>query len=318
MKKRIIYLDLLKIIAMFLVSFYHIGYYYLDYGFIQNTHYIPNLNRIIMNICAMSVPIFFTVSGALMLNKTYTNKKIITKIINMIILIIFWSLLIDYPRWFLITLTGLYVIYPFIKQIFDKNKKLFYFLILLVFIMPFMYNFIIFIGTMFDIKYLITLKRTGLFTIYSLLYFMIGGVLFNITMNKKIKPLLIILFLIGLFLTSLEGYVFTNFNNTMFDNVNASFPTVGALLMSGSVFLLFKDLQIKSEKVYNLVVVIASNCLGVYLFHLFLWSLLLKVIKINSMSIFLCALICIFIDSVAIIVSVIISKIPYLKKVLQF
>lgn len=84
------------------------------------------------------------------------------------------------------------------------------------------------------------------------------------------------------------------------------------------MFLLFKDLQIKSEKVYNLVVVIASNCLGVYLFHLFLWSLLLKVIKINSMSIFLCALICIFIDSVAIIVSVIISKIPYLKKVLQF
>lgn len=63
MTKRIIYLDLLKIIARFLVSFYHIGYYYLDYGFIQNTHYIPNLNRIIMNICAMSVPIFLLLVG---------------------------------------------------------------------------------------------------------------------------------------------------------------------------------------------------------------------------------------------------------------
>lgn len=318
MKKRIIYLDLLKIIAMFLVSFYHIGYYYLDYGFMQNTHYIPNLNRIIMNICAMSVPIFFTVSGALMLNKKYTNKKIITKIINMIILIIFWSLLIDYPRWFLITLTGLYAVYPFIKQCFDKNTKLFYLIMLLVFIMPFMYNFIIFIGTMFDIKNLINLKRTGLFTAYSLLYFMIGGVLFNVSVNKKIKPILMIVFLIGLFLTSLEGYIFTNFNNVMFDNVNSSFPTVGALLMSGSVFLLFKDLQIKSEKVTNLIVIIASNCFAVYLFHLFLWSLLVKVIKTNSMNMFLCILICIFIDSIAIVVSIIISKIPDLKKILQF
>lgn len=208
---------------------------------------------------------FFTVSRALILNKKYTNKKIVTKIINMIILITFWSLLIDYSRWFLITLTGLYAVYPFIKQCFYKNTKLFYLIMLLVFIIPFIYNFIIFIGTMFDIKNLINLKRTGLFIAYSLLYFMIEGVLFNVSVNKKIKPFLTIAFLIGLFLTSLEGYIFTNFNNAMFDNVNSSFPTVGALLMSGSVFLLFKDLQIKSEKVTNLIVIIASNCFGVYL-----------------------------------------------------
>ena len=317
MKKRIVYLDLLKIIAMFLVSFYHIGYYYMDYKFIQNTHYIPNLNRIVMNMCAMSVPIFFTVSGALMLNKRYDNKKIISKIVNMIILIIFWSLLIDYPRWFLVTLTGLYFIYPFIKHSFDKNRQLFYFIMLLLFIMPFMYNFIILIGTIFGFKYLINLKRTGLFTIYALLYFMIGGLLFNIKISKK-KSFFIIVFLIGLFLTSLEGYVFTNFNNAMFDNVNASFPTIGALLMCISLFLIFKDLQIKSDKISNLISIIASNCLAVYLFHLFIWSLLLKMIKINSMNIFSCALACIFVDCLAIIVSIIINKIPYLKKILQF
>lgn len=79
MKSRIVYIDLLKIIAMFLVSFYHIGYYYIDYGFIKNVYYVPNFNRIVMNICAMSVPIFFIVSGALMLNKSYANKKIIKK-----------------------------------------------------------------------------------------------------------------------------------------------------------------------------------------------------------------------------------------------
>lgn len=318
MKKRIIYLDILKIIAMFLVSFYHIGYYYIDYGFIQNTHYIPNFNRIIMNICAMSVPIFFTVSGALILNKTYTTKKIITKIIKMIILIIFWSLLLNYPRWFLITLTGLYFLYPLIKQIFDKNKKLFYFIILLVFIMPFMYNFIILLGKMFDIKNLMNLKRTGFFTIYALLYFMVGGILYNIKISKKMNPFLVISFLIGLFLTSLEGYVFTNFDNIMFDNVNASFPTVGALIMCISIFLLFKDMQIKNNKISNLINLIASNCLAVYLFHLSIWNLFIRVIKINSMSIVLCTLICLFIDFIAVLISIIISKIPYLKNVLQF
>lgn len=100
--------------------------------------------------------------------------------------------------------------------------------------------------------------------------------------------------LIGLFLTSLEGYILTNFYNSMFDNVNASFPTIGALLMCVSVFLLFKNLQIKNDKVCNLITIIALNCLAVYLFHLFIWSLFLKILKINSMSIFLCIFIFVY------------------------
>lgn len=318
MKKRIVYIDLLKIIAMFLVSFYHIGYYYMDYGFTPNVHYIPNLNRIVMNICAMSVPIFFTVSGALMLNKKYDTKIIFKKVLYMIVLIVFWSILIDYPRWFLITLTGLYSIYPILKTIFDTRRKLFYLIMLLFLIMPFIYNFSILLGIILNINYLINLKRTGLFTMYSVCYFMIGGLLFNRLPNRDNKLFMIILFFTGLFLTSLEGYIFTNFNNIMFDNVNASFPTIGALLMCISTFLLFKDIKINNNRIVNLINIIASNCLAVYLFHIYIWSMINKIIHIKSMNIILCIFISIFVDFIAIIISIIISKIPYLNKVLKF
>lgn len=184
--------------------------------------------------------------------------------------------------------------------------------------MPFLYNLVILFGTMLNIKFLLELKRTGLFTIYAIFYFMLGGILFKISIPQNRKILLTILFLIGLFLTSLEGYVFTNFYENMFDNVNSSFPTVGAILMSLSLFLLLKDIEIKNVKISNLITVIASNCLGVYLFHMYIWSLIIKLIQFNKLNIFLCILFCIFVDFIGVMISIIIGKIPYLKKILQF
>lgn len=316
MKKRILYLDLLKILAMFLVSFYHIGYYFLDYNFVSNVHYIPNLNRIIMNICAVSVPLFFTVSGSIALNKNYTNKQLLHKIFYLFILLIFWSILIKFPRWFLITLIGLYIIYPILKYFFDNNKNIYYLIIAFFLIMPFIYNFIIFLGISFDIKKLNFLTRTGFFTLYSVVYFSLGGVLYNL--NKKNPLLCIICFLFGLLLTTLEGYSYTNYNNAMFDNVNASFPTIGALIMCVGIFLFFKNININNINITNLITTISKNCFSVYLFHLPIWSTLNKFLNISFMNLFQCMILTLIVDSIAIIISILIKKIPYLKKTLEF
>lgn len=203
---------------MFLVSYYHITYYNLDYGFIDGLRYIPNVNRVTMNICAMSVPLFFMVTGTILINKSYINKKIIYKILNIIILMLFWSILVEYPSWFLKTLAILYFIYPIVKYLYDNNMKIYYSIMILVLIMPFIYNFMIIIGIQFEVESLSRLNRTGFFTLYSILYFMLGGILFN----KELDVIrCITIFIIGLILTTYEGYIITNYNNAMFDNVNS-------------------------------------------------------------------------------------------------
>lgn len=88
-KKRIVYIDLIKIIAAFLVIYTHTSklgaklYIYGDYGFVKNTIYIA------MDIFrTMNVPLFFMVSGALLLGKEESYLQIFKKYIVKYVLII--------------------------------------------------------------------------------------------------------------------------------------------------------------------------------------------------------------------------------------
>ena len=76
MKKRyVFYYDLLKIIAAFMVCFYHLAM--LDVGVVTDEFYIPNVNKICLNLCAMSVPLFFMVNGALHRGLIYGSGSIL-------------------------------------------------------------------------------------------------------------------------------------------------------------------------------------------------------------------------------------------------
>ena len=88
-ERRIVYIDLIKIIAAFLVIYTHTSkmgaklYIYGDYGFIKNTIYIA------MDIFrTMNVPLFFMVSGALLLGKEESYSQIIKKYVIKYILIV--------------------------------------------------------------------------------------------------------------------------------------------------------------------------------------------------------------------------------------
>ena len=55
---RLLYIDVLKIIAAFLTVFYHLAYYKFDYGFVSGQVYAPNINRIVMCLAACCVPLY--------------------------------------------------------------------------------------------------------------------------------------------------------------------------------------------------------------------------------------------------------------------
>lgn len=86
-KIRIVYYDFLKLIAAMLVVFYNLNI--VDMVYISNTLYIPNINRIVMNLCQISVPLFFMVNGAILLNREVNILAILRKSIKVLIIYFF-------------------------------------------------------------------------------------------------------------------------------------------------------------------------------------------------------------------------------------
>lgn len=95
--KRLLHLDMLRILAIFLVVFNHTG----DRGFMlfaaqtQSVLYFPYMLCSIF--CKIAVPLFFMISGALLLKKTETLKQLFSKrILRMTVVL----LLVSVPYYF--------------------------------------------------------------------------------------------------------------------------------------------------------------------------------------------------------------------------
>ena len=277
--KRVFGYDLLKALAMFLVVFYHFGM--LDFSFEAGKYYIPNLNKIVQLICAAGVPLFFMVNGALTIHKKTTFKKVIIKVIKLLLIAIFWAILfhwgvdvyvfgaqfnkslislLDY-YWFLRSLAVVYLINYLIEIL---PKWFGYLLLIAIFSITFLNNFI------WDIIVYInpeqTIPRwgqTGLFTLYGVVYSRVGAYLKNTKLNFLVC---ILIFLAGLALNVFKTIAMTNHDNIIFDGVNASFPTLGALLLSIAFFCMLKGVK---DNFWSSQVIetIGANSIGVYIFQ---------------------------------------------------
>ena len=283
--KRILYYDVIKIIAAFLVVFYHYAFYRLDYGFIPEKIYYPNANRIIMCFASCCVPLFFLVNGSLMFSKHKRVKKVYLKIIKIGCLIIVWSY-VGFPSWFFKTLMILYALFPFFQYCWEKKRHVYYAICILVFVMPFLFNFGVLGLRLIGVR---RLHITGVFTMYSILYFLLGPILNQITM----KPTRIITLIItGWAMVILECVIYTNIDNSMYDGVNAAFPTLGALMLSCGVFLNVKYFNWKRFE--HIIVWLGNSILPVYLLHMAFINFLIsfaETMKLNICSALLGSLI---------------------------
>lgn len=350
--RRIVYYDFLKLIAAIMVVFYHLGI--IDMAYSQNELYIPNINRIIMNLCQVSVPLFFMVNGAILLNRDMTTKTMIKKSIKMLIIYIFWSKIIggilnvinlssenisinsifrcmvisDYSLWFLRTLSILYIIYPFIKWLYNNRNKLYLAILLIgLFIFPFLYNYLIIVFKILKITLynLDSLPRTGVFTLYSILYFIAGGLLANYLRLKKdsnaIKKNNIVfasLFIIGIILSTTEGIILTNIDKSMFDGVNSSFATIGAMFMSFGVFYFASRIEIDDNKLSNKVITFfGNNAIGIYIFHLPYIYIFRNIIHYDNISLVFAILVSCTIVLISSLTNNLIMRIPCFKWLLK-
>lgn len=255
---RYVYIDIIKIVAAFFVVFYHYSFNSLDYGFIKGTLYRPNINRLIMSFAACSVPLFFMVNGALMFSRKRKWNEIYYKAAKIVFLIVCFSFF-HFPSWFFCTLVILYFLYPVFSWAYEDHKIIYYSIIGAFLLFPFIYNE----GTV--LLKLIAHKDysiTGAKTLYSIVYFLVGNLIFREKTYPRWKSIFLILSGMGLLL--FDCVIVTNYKQAITDGVNGAFPTLGALLLSVGVFELIKSIEFNKAVWISFI---SQGILPIYLLH---------------------------------------------------
>ena len=233
-----------------MIVFYHLGG--IDYGTIELGHfYLPNLNKFFSAFCAAGVPLFFIVNGALVIHKNMHWKQLLFKAFHLLFLLFFWKFVLQYiistrllgikenmaHFWFLGTMSVVYLISIVLNKYI--HLRLFFLSFLLLF--PFLYNLFwdiyLFLFPSFD-SFKIT--HIGFFTLYAILYYYLGDYIRN---HQICSYYSLGLTLLGLILVNFEVVAMSNHFHVIYDGVNSSFPTLGALAISVGIFFLLKDVD---------------------------------------------------------------------------
>lgn len=333
MNKRIFYLDFIKVIAMIMVVFNH------SHQIIGNNNLIIfSIHYLLFYFSKCAVPLFLMISGALIIKKNDSYKKIITRIIKivipLIIVTIIWlnfnkgfifdNALFPYWLWYLLALIAIYLFLPFInkmvKNMKDKDYKIF---LLLFLILPSVF-YTVNIFYCIYIQKQVTLSNeliNNLITI-PVAYFILGHYLNNIKVSKRLKNYSIIVLLFTLFLETFIALFLQKLDLMFFflDNYKSLF----VLLMSPTLFIIIKyyfENYKETKEFSSLIFNLATNSFGIYLFHVFVIELLAKtsffqeLIKFNSLE---AALVIVFATIFLLdIMFTILKHIPILKTVLK-
>lgn len=276
-KQRILGYDALKAIAAFLVVLYHVGM--VDFGYQEGVYYYPTLVQVLWLVCACGVPLFFMVNGALTVNRNYDLKKTLTKSIRLVLIGTFWALVVmcvfafrDHQLspfkleslayyWFLFSLALVYVINYILARLPHWCKCV---VIVLLLLYPFTYNLIWDIMKFYNQNAPFMAWRSGLFTLYGIVYLYAGDYL---RQNNYKKWIPLVSALLGFLLLSIEVIAVVNYTHVQFEGGNFCFPTFGALSLSIAIFLLAKDWNTSNTILKRFVTFLGNNALGIYILH---------------------------------------------------
>lgn len=350
---RIIAFDLLRIIAIALVVLLHTVSPIVGNGDSSSMDFI--VANIINGISRIGVPMFFMVSGALMLNTTkeLSIKTIICKYVkNIVILLVFWSIFyallyeIIVPLiitkqtislnnfllsivngathlWFLFVLIGLYLITPILRTfVNNKNKKLaIYFIVLasIFCLLPKTIDFILYalgISTSNIVSEYFAKFSMG-FVLDCTIYYVLGWLLVNCEIKKKCRIVLYILGAISLIYMILSVQLFSSLGNYVGESVyNNLTINVCLYAVAAFVFIWNKCKDKEFERSKNLIISLSNKTFGVYAIHVA--ALYLIGHFFIGKNIFIRILVCwggALVLSFAI--TYVLSKIPIIKKIVR-
>lgn len=340
-----IHIECLRILAIFFVIFNHTGttgfQYYTTLNF--SVKYI--LCSSLSVLCTVAVPLFFMISGALLLKKDESFKKILKRITRIFFVLVLTSLfyyiisadnfnqlsIIDFiriiytdtmttPLWYLYAYLAFLFTLPFLRLI-ARNMK------------DNDFKYLIILSLLFSVGRSVIAGLTGywlnknfsiLFIESTIYYPLIGYYVehrLDIKKFKKIHMILIfILLIINIFVGSLFNYLqILRSTNSLDQTFLSSFNSINAIIVYIFIkFILNKvEISIFLKKIVNLV----GGCtFGIYLIEEFLRSKLywrfynfINIIFGNMITSILSVICCIFIGTLFMFL---LKKLPVIKNLL--
>lgn len=284
-KKEIMYLNIIKILACFMVIINHTNGVILDNKTISNVTFYC----ITFSLCKIGVALFLMITGALAIKKEYCYKKILNCIlrvlvptlglsfifyvkdigINNINIINFIKLVISNPYiepyWYIYALIGIYLVLPFIQKMVKNFTDKDYITFLSIFlIIP---SFINLIRSYINID--INYNWQLAFFPILIATVICGDYIARIKLSKNTFTTMIFIFItsyLGMFLSMYLPYL-NNGEVAYTLDYWSSFPVI---LMSISIFYIIRYLMENkkySYKIKNIISVITSTTFGIYLIH---------------------------------------------------
>lgn len=291
------------------------------------------------------VPIFVMISGALFLPKEISLKKLYSKyIFRMFTAFMTWSLfysVIDYINgktftsvikgfvqghyhmWFLLMITGIYICIPLIKTLVSETIYIKYYLIV-SFVFAFLFPQIICLlkdfssGPMIKIANIVNRNITYMnmnFVMGYVFYFVLGYYINSIKLSKKQRLCIYCLGIIGFCFTVIFDSIIAIKTQKACDNYYGNFM-VNILLESLAVFVFFKYVDFKKQKMNVIIIKLSKFSFGAYLIHALVIEQSSKY-GINSMMcnpLVAVPITAIIVFTISFIISFICNNIPILKK----
>lgn len=347
MIKRDSSLDLLKTISMILVIVIHVSNYYCrNASDMLSTNFI--FSAVYDGLARICVPLFFMISGVVILNGKYDGRKYIARIVKFILVLAFWSIIyylwdafymhyeynlvsdffniffipMKIHLWFMYPIIGLYIIAPFIQKMVnnleEKLENLFIFLWLGFSGGVYILNLIVKgIGVDTEVVYPLPMLQET----YWLGYFIAGYVLYKriqaIKGERKYNKKLMLSFIISMTVTIGVTLIYSILKEEFFQAYYA-YRSLFIIVSSLSVFcyIIINSDRILNKPVEKAAKILVTYSFGVYLSHLMFYNILVKefdILKLNGT--YAVPLFTVLIFFVSLSFTYLLKKIPILKNV---
>ena len=338
MKKRILYLDIIKVLALAFVIFNHC-----DDILISSYMYIRIIHNSLFYLSKSAVPLFLMVSGALLMDKNDSISKLLKRIIRvlipLIIITIIWTMthakninilcMMDpynvnyfpYWLWYIQAIILVYILMPLIRKVTSKYKKSSiewkkYKTVIITLTTLFSISFTIY-NIIFKKDMMIVTNLLPM----PILYFIYGYILSKEKIRKKVKNISIITLLFTLTIPTFIATKLMLLKQSYF--FLDDYRNIYTFIITTSLFIIIKyyfENYNKENKFTKIITHLSNNSYGIYLLHVFVIEYLLstsfmkELIEFNKLE-----AIFVLIILVVIILDIIVSilkKIPGIKNIL--
>lgn len=338
------YISILSVISSLAVVILHTNGCFWTFSY--NGHW-PSAN-VIESVMYFAVPIFFMISGATLIDynerydlKTYLKKRFIKTVIPFIT----WSMIgllyrilegavtvddinVSYLidgifnasfvgiYWFFIPLFSVYLSIPILSSIEKgKRKEVFSYIVIVILIFNTIPMFLIRVLGV-DIRYN---SQINIYIGYGYLFYVIIGYLIsNYEIKKMYKNIIYIMSALGLLMQLIGTYCLSMEEGNVVQTYKG-YLNLPCILYSVGIFLFFKEHGKKilnNSRARQLINLCQRHTFSVYLMHWFIMQLIIKLFKINQYSILYRVGFPFIIFGICMLISVIVKKIPLVRKIL--